>query len=961
MMQATSGQEFQGRSDQPATARRQRSRSKSTAAKMTWSCAALASAMSLACLALAAPAAPVKPAAKAPAAKAPEAKVPEAKAPAAPQQASAKIPPASASSKPAAPASKPSTQPTTLPSGRYVPKVVPPDPTVLTDEMVELAIRKGALNLLKRFDKDNHVDGVKELLKDGNDSHAGGLDALAVYALMQAGLAVDDPDLSKRLSLKGQEMQAKIAAMMKFNLDKGHQSTYAYGLRSTALALFLNHTPEFDPKSEKGSALAAFKNDVRARLKDDAAWGIMATLDGSYTYVKNPKSPKTAKDLLDYYEKLKKDGKLPVAKGGYDNSNCQYGLLGVWSAADAEIEVPTLYWYLVANHWASKQEGNGTWDYSETKEGRNNPINMTCAGLASMLVTHEYIEPVTLTGAVGREPYNVPIKKGLNWFETGNNGVNVSGGYGTYGVERVGLASGFKFFGQHDWYRELSMKLIKAQKPDGSWGPVVEQSYYLLFLSRGRHPLAMNKLRFDGDTKNPGFWDNRPRDAANVARSIGKQMEKELNWQVINVSTPWTEWLDSPILTLSSHQPFKFTDEQLDKIRNYVEAGGILYTQADGGAASFDKFAHELAVKLFKKELVPVPSDHPIFGMADGVFKIAPPPQLKMVTNGSRILMLHSSADAARYWQTRDDKGKGKPYYQLGINMFMYAVGKTTEPRHRLETLYIADVPAKAPVLSTVGVARLSYPGPWDPEPGAWKRFANWFQWQTSYKLVPTEVKLSEIKPYDPARKNDPTNFRFAHLTGTVKQGWTPDQSAALKAFVESGGVLLVDITGGANAFDQSAQNLIQQTFQGAALTPLADGHPLLTGTGPGTENLTRRELRKIVIEKMGRAYGKPLALTAGKGAVIFSPLDITSGLLGTNTGGIIGYESSYAMKLMKNAVIWSMDGAPNAAPVAAAAPAEPAAAAASTNSEAATPAAAPAEPSAPPATPPAPITPTKK
>ena len=101
--------------------------------------------------------------------------------------------------------------------------------------------------------------------------------------------------------------------------------------------------------------------------------GIMATTDGSYTYTKRPTSPKNAKDLLDYYEKVKKDNKLPIAgkgddKNGYDNSNCQYGLLGVWSAADAEIEVPTLYWYLVANHWMSKQQGNGTWIYGEGRE-----------------------------------------------------------------------------------------------------------------------------------------------------------------------------------------------------------------------------------------------------------------------------------------------------------------------------------------------------------------------------------------------------------------------------------------------------------------------------------------------------------------------------------------------------------------------------------------------------------------
>ena len=94
-------------------------------------------------------------------------------------------------------------------------RILPADPAILTDEMVEAAIKKGGTWLNKQFDKDQHVAGVKELLKEGNDSHAGGLDALAVYALINAGLAVDDAELSKQLSLKGPDMQAKIAAMMK--------------------------------------------------------------------------------------------------------------------------------------------------------------------------------------------------------------------------------------------------------------------------------------------------------------------------------------------------------------------------------------------------------------------------------------------------------------------------------------------------------------------------------------------------------------------------------------------------------------------------------------------------------------------------------------------------------------------------------------------------------------------------
>ena len=36
------------------------------------------------------------------------------------------------------------------------------------------------------------------------------------------------------------------------------------------------------------------------------------------------------------------------------------------------------------------------------------------------------------------------------------------------GLERVGLVSGFKFFGTHDWYRQLVPTILEHQSPEGA-------------------------------------------------------------------------------------------------------------------------------------------------------------------------------------------------------------------------------------------------------------------------------------------------------------------------------------------------------------------------------------------------------------------------------------------------------------------------------------------------------------
>src|ERR1035437_6101871 len=78
-----------------------------------------------------------------------------------------------------------------------------------------------------------------------------------------------------------------------------------------------------------------------------------------------------------------------------------------------------------------------------------------------------------------------PIEAGLKCFEQEfGKDQNMPDGrvaYYQYGVERVGLACGYKYFGAHDWYKETASTIINSQKEDGSWGNTCDTAYSLLF------------------------------------------------------------------------------------------------------------------------------------------------------------------------------------------------------------------------------------------------------------------------------------------------------------------------------------------------------------------------------------------------------------------------------------------------------------------------------------------------
>ena len=523
----------------------------------------------------------------------------------------------------------------------------------VTDEEIGKAIQHGVDWLLNKFTNGQ----LRDVPAEG--SVRVGYNSLAVYALLQASLAIKD----ERLNIKDPLMKSMLAGLKQPKIEGGPE-TYARALRAIALAVY--NRPE-----------------DKATLRADVNWLLAASHGGGYSY---------------------------GAVGGrdaWDNSNSQYGLLGVWAGSEAGMEIPQSYWQTVEKHWTECQLPDGQWGYAMGPE--RSGFAMNCAGIASLFVTHDYLDAARLGTNLGRPPFSKPLEKAMNWMEQGDRSVRLSAGsapwfigYNLYGLERVGLASGMKHLGSHDWYRELAHTVVEAQKADGSWRGVgqaihvndmlmggdeitfFDQCYVLLFLSRGRHPVMFSKLRYDG------HWANRPRDTANLARFAGRELEKPLNWQIVGTQRGWGDWMDSPVLYIAGHEPPKFAESDLDNLRSFSQAGGLIYLNSDNGSEPFTRAVSELAHKLFPTyELTTLPQDHPIYSM---VFPMATRPVLRAVSNGSRLLLIHTPTDPAFAWQQRAENPSRR--VSTGSERVRYASGKA-DFRNRLTSPVIPEPAAR--------------------------------------------------------------------------------------------------------------------------------------------------------------------------------------------------------------------------------------------------------------------------
>ncbi|MCL2639769.1 MAG: DUF4159 domain-containing protein, partial [Phycisphaerales bacterium] len=499
------------------------------------------------------------------------------------------------------------------------------------------------------------------------------------------------------------------------------------------------------------------------------------------------------------------------------------------------------------------------------------------------------------------------IDNGLAWLTKQYNG----GGslYYMYGVERVGLSSGMKFFGNQDWYKVGATRLVKSQHPQGSWhdhGSVVGTCYGLLFLARGRNPVVFNKLQHEGR------WNARPHDNAYVTRWLSKRYEKPINWQIVNLQSSPEEWLDAPILLITGSTDPKFTKEDINKLRWFVNSGGMIFSTADGGTkdgANFStavkKYASEIVNK--KYEMRQLPRTHELFSRELGA-DIGNTMPLMGMSNGVRELWIHSAADVGADWQMRKFSSKN---FELAAALYFYASGRASLKSKLQPTIY-AD--AAATPEKTVELARIDYPNNFDPEPGAWQRLARLVRANAKTQVNISNVAIAAL---------DPKKHPIAHLTGTAKHVFTDADVAALAAYTEGGGLLFIDAAGGSADFADSARALIKAMYPNESLARHSGSHPIFAGNMPNGAPISEIQFRTYGSLKLQRRITAPAIDTIetnNRTRVLFSAWDICSGFLPVNTWGIIGYSPATAEAIGRNILLYSLNPTTAAAPTEAAA-----------------------------------------
>ena len=200
-----------------------------------------------------------------------------------------------------------------------------------------------------------------------------------------------------------------------------------------------------------------------------------------------------------------------------------------------------------------------------------------------------------------------------------------------------------------------------------------------------RDQLVIAQVIHDGD------WDPQPSSLASLLKYLAENTTVSVQFKKEDVDLRSIDAFAYPILYMTGHTNFTFTEAEVNNLRRYLAAGGVLVANACCGRKGFDEaFRREIARVLPDRKLERIPLDHPLFQSVFPIGEVAYTPlaireqpglnrpTLEGISLENQLRVIYSPYGFVNGWS-----GAPNPYareyaredaLRLGIDIFVYAM-----------------------------------------------------------------------------------------------------------------------------------------------------------------------------------------------------------------------------------------------------------------------------------------------
>lgn len=617
--------------------------------------------------------------------------------------------------------------------------------------------------------------------------------------------------------------------------------------------------------------------------------------------------------------------------GSGDASNSQFALLALHEATRMGVKIPKANWEMAKQFWENAYRRQGGFGYYANKNDVSG--GMTCAGISSWIIINENLADADglATGEFANccreNPAMAKVDSAFDWLAkhytiSSNPGKRGTALYYLYGLERAARLAGRRFIGPNDWYRDGAKHLLKIQNPNnGNWitngghgedNPLVATSFGLLFLSKGKRPVAIGK--FKHGVKD---WDLHPKGVHYLTRRLESVWKTKLNWQTVKAEgSTVDDLLEAPVLFMSGKDAIGLTEKQKETLKSYLENGGFLFAEACegdgcGDAASYDREFRKLMAELFPDSaLEPLDKAHPIWHA-----------QYKLLWNDERPLLglqaccrtsvVYCPTNLSCYWSLDQPAVMDNPAAnvrlkkrveycsQMGVNVVAYATGR--DLKEKGETPKVVDRKFELLNDRVLVFPKLQHAGGADDAPNAWRHILRDLESTLGLEMK-TEKKM--ISPTFEELADHP--FIFIH--GRSGFAFTDEQRQAIRDSLEHGGFIFADSICASTEFTKSFREEMKRILE-KPLTPIQADHPIWSDRyGRRLDNLDFQIKDRGAKGGFREQTGPPqleMGEYNGRLAVVFSPMDLSCALENIKKSQCTGYTHESARKIGVNVILY--------------------------------------------------------
>jgi hypothetical protein len=449
--------------------------------------------------------------------------------------------------------------------------------------------------------------------------------------------------------------------------------------------------------------------------------------------------------------------------------------------------------------------------------------------------------------------------------------------------------------------RALTAPSVFAQKPDGSWDQggigaadeILNTAFALLFLSKGRIPIVVNKLSHGPDDD----WNNAPNDVHNLTQFLARQWNVKLNWQIVDGQAAAVEdLLQAPVLQFSGHDVPEFTPREKQLLRNFVAEGGLILADANCSVGAFDQGFRALCKELFPDAGQELRRLEPEHGVWTSLFKLPPDWPLFGIDVGCRTAVFYSPEDLSCSWQHASEE-TSLMALRIGSNVVAYAAGPEDLQDKLEERKTFENATEDEVKRNFLQVAKLRHNGDWNPAPLAVRNLMISLREVAKVDVVAQERVIELADP-------NLTNYPLSYITGRTRFQLDRKERERLAQYLAVGGVLLADACCGNERFDESFRSLMKELFPERPLETIPADHEIFT-------EAIGHDIRTVKYGPALDGRSAPPVLEGiaidGRYVVLYSKLDLGCALQKQQSRDCKGYSHEAAVRIATNIVLYAL------------------------------------------------------